>query len=224
MNGIDLSCCTARPQSAAGSAYLRVAADPCGENLPADFKGIPDGSEIDIVLLRMRDDLVLTPPVSLDDNETWGLIVFDTPYFIAQQIMVRYRDSVGPPSQTLLREYLNGISRVRVNGSYWYPSWHTPGRRAIEDLTDPNYPAISFVLQNANFQVTFLRPSVLSAFSFDPDAEGWSYIRKFRFVAKGRTLHLNAPATATQGRVVSGQVGTESSPKIIIQNANPQLS
>lgn len=222
MNGIDLSHCTARPQSDAGSAYLRVAADPCGENLPSDFKGIPDGSEIDIVLLRMRDDLVLPPPPNLGENDTWGLIIFDTPYFIAQQIMVRYRDAVGPPSQTTLREYLNGISRSAAdylpNGSYWYPDWHTPKRRAVESNTFEFYPRIQFVLEDADFQVSFLRPTVLSAFDFSPDANGWRYIRKFRFVSKGRTLHLNAPATATQGRVVSGQVGTESSPKIIVQD------
>lgn len=220
MNSFDLSGCTARPQSAAGSAYLRVVADPCGENLPPDFKGIPDGSEVDIVLLRMRDDLVLTSPEDLDEEETWGCILFDTPYFVSQQIMIRYRDSLGPPSQASVREYLNGLS-VAQWGNTLYPQWFRPQRRMVEDFTNINHPTLEAVMEDAEWEVSTLRPAVLSQFSVSPNASGWATIRKFRNVAKGRTIHLNAPATATQGRVVSGQIGTESSPKILMQDPDP---
>lgn len=224
MNGFDLSGCTAKPQTAAGSAYLRVAADPCGENLPVDFKGIPDGSEIDIVLLRMRDDLVLTAPDDLSEDETWGLVIFDTPYFVQQQIMVRYRDSVGPPSQDTLREYLNGIRQQEMPGAR-YPNWFRPTVRCVEDISNTNHPRINIIGDDpAEFEVSMLRPAVLSNFGTSPTSTGWAFIRKFRFVSKGRTLHLNAPATATQGRVVSGQVGTESSPKILMQDPDSTVN
>lgn len=217
--------CSSRPQTAAGAAYLRVALDPCGESLPPEFKGIPDGSETDIVLLRMRDDLVLEPPSDLDPSGLWGLVIFDTPYFIYQQTMVRYRSVDGPPSSDLLREYINGIPRVTlaVDGpislaAATYPGWVRPVRRVIEDFTNINEPLLIFnILAAARFEISFLKPAVLDSFSASPVAPGWSFIRKFRCAAKGRTLHLNAPATATQGRVVCGQLGTESSVKIVQQ-------
>jgi len=215
----DLSSCTSRPHTAAGAAYLKVALDPCGENLPVDFKGIPDGSEVDIVLLRMRDDMVLNPPSDLEGDETWGLIIFDTPYLLAQQIMVRYRDSVGPPTPLELREFMNGLSRNNMDAAV-YPRWYRPQNRAVEAIVGLHYE-ITMAVETAGFEVSILKPSVLSDFDWSPAAGGWGFIRKFRFVGKGRTLHLNAPATATQGRVVSGQIGTESSVKVLVQDTDP---
>jgi len=214
---LDLSSCSSRPQTAAGAAYLRVAADPCGENLPPDFKGIPDGSETDIVNLRMRDDLVLAPPSDLIPDGLWALIIFDTPYFIYQQIMIRYRLDLGPPGQNDVRNFINGLTRSEITLNATFPNWYRPIRRANEDYTTPTAPAIVVLPATAPWEVTFLKPAVLGAFDTNPDSAGWAYIRKFRFVSKGRTLHLNAPATATQGRVVSGQLGTESSVKTISQ-------
>lgn len=216
---LDTSKCTSRPRSDAGAAYLRVALDPCGENLPPEFKGIPDGSEVDIVLLRMRDDLVLTAPDNITATDTWGLILFDTPYFVTQQVFVRYLDSIGPPDQQVLREFLNGMVRTETVSAY-YPGWFRPLRRAAEIIVG-FHSELQFVYAPASFEVSLLRPSVLSEFSPFPRANGWGFIRKFRFVGKGRTIHLNAPATATQGRVVSGQLGTESSPKILMQDTDP---
>nr|WPR18160.1 MAG: peptidase A21 family protein [Crogonang virus 37] len=211
----DFSSCTARPATAAGAAYLRVAIDPCGENLPVDFKGIPDGSEVDIVLLRLRDDLVLTSPSDLSPEGTWGLMIYDTPYLLAQQILIRYDDAVGPPTQVQVRQYLNGLDQSEANGPTLYPSWYRPVRY-LEEFIQPNgVGRLAFRYEKAPFEVSVLKPAVFGSFNFSADAPGWRTIRKFRFVSKGRTLHLNAPATATQGRMVSGQVGTESSAKII---------
>jgi len=227
---MDIQHCTARPQTSAGSAYLMMALDPCGEHNPVDYRGIPDGSEVDIVPLRMRDDLVLTSPEDVADDN-WGYLKFDTPYLIVQQIFVRYRSSIGPPTQTQLREYINGLSLDATDLCY-YPRWFRPRIRVVEVApvgTSPPNLNISNLL--AGFEISFLRPAVLSAFSLRPDADGWGYIRKYRFGGKGTTTHLNAPATATQGRMVSGQVGTESSNKIIaiaptgwVQGSVPSLS
>lgn len=217
----DFSTCTARPQTAAGAAYLRVAMDPCGEQLPPAYAGIPDGSEIDLVPLQMRDDLVLNAPSDLEPDETWGIVIFDTPYFVYQQIMIRYRRSTGPPEQSQVREFINGLTRAEVNNNVTFPNWFRPIRRAFESMSNPDAPTIIVTPDVATWEVSMLKPAVLTTFSSDPQAEGWSYIRKFRCVAKGRTLHLNAPATATQGRMVSGQLGTESSVKVIAQGPNP---
>jgi hypothetical protein len=212
---IDTSGCTARPQTAAGAAYLRVALDPCGENQPVEFRGIPDGSETDVVVLRMRDDLVIPPPSY--GTGSWGLIIFDTPYLVYQQIMVRYRDSDGPPASDTLRWALNGLSVDDVTARATFPNWIRPTVQLVQTLASiPGDPRLNFQgTTPMNFQISMLRPVVLNEFSCDPAANGWSFIRKYRCASKGRTLHLNAPATATQGRVVSGQIGTESSVKII---------
>lgn len=216
MNGFDTQHCTARPQTSAGSAYLMMALDPCGEHNPVDYRGIPDGSEVDIVSLRMRDDLVLTSPVDIETEENWGYLKFDTPYLIVQQIFVRYRSSVGPPTQLTLREYMNGLSQDATD-LCWYPRWFRPRVRIIEVSPGGASPPTLNIAppSDARFEISFLRPAVLSAFSLRPDAEGWAYIRKYRFGGKGTTTHLNAPATATQGRMVSAQLGTESSNKIL---------
>lgn len=202
------------PTSKEGCAYVKTVLDPCGENTPIEFTGIPDGGETDIVLLSPRDDLVLSPPSFLSTNDTWGIIIFDTPYLVAQQIMVRY--GAVAPSEASVRQYLNGISQVRPP---WFPLWLRPTVQCVENFINRNHPTVNFPVNTlADFEVSFMRPATLTTFGLTPDAPGWATIRKFRCAKKGRTLHLNAPATATQGRVVSAQIGTESSAKILMQN------
>jgi hypothetical protein len=213
----DTSQCTARPQTAAGKAYLQVVLDPCTENLPKDFHGIPDGSPIDKVLPHMRDDLILSPPDDLGTDELWNIILFDTPYLVYEGIFVRYLASGPAPSALQIRMTLNGMRRTEVNEAT-YPQWYRPVRYMEPDTSDLNYPTVRLIITTSQFEVSFFRPAVLSNFNSSPTALGWREIRKYRCAAKGRTIHLNAPATGTQGRVVTGQLGTESSVKTLVQS------
>jgi hypothetical protein len=216
----DTSQCKARPQTAAGKAYLQVVLDPCTENLPVDFHGITDGSPIDKVLPYMRDDLILSPPDDLGSDELWNLILYDTPYLVYEGIFIRYLSSGPAPSALQVRMAVNGMRRAEVNNAT-YPQWYRPVRYMETDTSNLNYPTIRLIRNNnIRFEISFFRPAVLANFNSSPAAIGWAEVRKYRFVAKGRTLHLNAPATGTQGRVVSGQLGTESSVKTLIQTPN----
>lgn len=221
MNGYDLSTCNSRPQTVGGAAYVEVAMNPCGENRPLGFCGIPDGGNTDVALVPMRDDAVLDPPSDLAVDGLWSLIIFDTPYLIAQQIMIRYRDADGAPTGQRVRQYLNGITR---NNNWRFPNWFRPSIRIAEPAVgNLALTGLVFDFEEAPWEVSYLQPTVINELSFNPEATGWRFLRKFRCVSKGRTLHLNAPATATQGRVVSGQIGTESSPKIIAQRTGAEI-
>lgn len=206
----------AQPATISGTAYVQTVLNPCGETQPVELAGIPDGGNTDIVVLAMRDDM--NWPAPSFGAGSWSTIVFDTPYLVAQQIIVRYNDSDGEPSSPVLRGYINGTA---ADDMPFYPDWLRPNVQAVEDLTNPNHPTITTTFFPANFEFTVLRPSVLTNFSFSPVAIGWRQLRKFRCIAKGRTMHLNAPATGTQSRVNSAHVGTESSPKILMQDQDP---
>jgi len=203
----------ATPTSVSGTAYVQTVLNPCGESQPVELAGIPDGGNTDIVVLAMRDDM--NWPAPSFGTGSWSTIVFDTPYLVAQQIIVRYNDTDGEPDGATLRGYVNGTADVDMP---FYPVWLRPNVLATENiLINPNVPTIVFTQSLANFEFTILRPSVLTNFDFTNDAIGWRQLRKFRCMAKGRTMHLNAPATGTQSRINSAHVGTESSPKVLVQ-------
>lgn len=212
------------PATEAGDAFVKVTLNPCGENYPIDIAGIPDGGMTDVSVIRCLDDLVLGPPVQ-GDSSSWGIIRLGTPYWVAQQIWVRYTDLNGAPAQETLRAYINGLPRVplsNIEGAQ-FNVWFTPILMANEDLSNPNHPTITFDFGLAPFDLFIFRPSVLTDFTFAPDAPGWSWIRKVRNISKGITTHLNAPATATQGRMVVAQIGSETANKILAQDPDPVI-
>lgn len=193
------------PQTAAGIAWLRDVLNPCGEDPLPELNGIPDGSGTDSVLLKLRDDLLIPPPV-LAEND-WSMVIFSTPYLMSQLIIIRYSGNT-PPDQTVLRDVINGMTISEWDTDARYPNFFTPTTMLPPGTGTP------VPITGPTFDITILVPAALrDNFTSDPLAPGWTYFRKWRTVSKGHTVHLNAPDLSNEGRVISAASATESSVK-----------
>lgn len=197
------------PRTAAGAAFVRYALNPCGEDpLPA-FVGIPDSSGADAVPLSFRDDFLLEPPVDpTEPEELWRCIIFNTPYFHVHYIAIRFFGA--GPSALNLQQALNALTGVQQDTIARYPNWFT-----IVSTINAGGTGLTPYL-GPPFDVTFMVPAALNSFTSSvalPVSSSWNWFRKWRYVGKGSTMHLNAPALANQARVISAATSTESSVK-----------
>lgn len=197
------------PRTAAGAAFVRYALNPCGEDpLPA-FVGIPDSSGADATPLSFRDDFILNPPVDpTEPDELWQCIIFNTPYFHVHYIAIRFFGA--GPSALNLQQTLNALTSSQQDTVARYPNWFTV--TSVINTTGTGLVPYT----GPPFDVTFMVPAALSSFTSSvvlPTSPSWSWFRKWRYVGKGATMHLNAPALANQSRVISAATSTESSVK-----------
>lgn len=197
-----------KPTTYAGMDFIRTAINPCGEDPNPDLIGIPDGSGTDSCLVKMRDDLLISPPtwyVVDSESKNWSAVIFSTPYLMSQLIIIRF-DTADIPIQANVRDAVNAMTYAEWDASA-YPSWHEPVMAS--NLIDGEVVEYD----GPRFEITHLKPAALSAFSSLPTSSGWTYFRKWRTVYKGHTMHLNAPDLANQGRIISASTATESSIK-----------
>jgi hypothetical protein len=197
------------PRTLAGASFIRFALNPCGEDPLPSLLGIPDSSGSDSTPLVFRDDWMFDTPTSLMESELATIVVFSTPYFHVHYIVVRFFDS--GPNDSQLRDCINALTSLQQDTLARYPNWFSPtsvfapGGLTLTPYTGPP------------FEITFCVPAALQTFtsSIVPGSQSnsWSWFRKFRFVGKGATMHLNAPGLANQGRVISAATSTESSVK-----------
>jgi len=140
-------------------------------------------------------------------SESWGMVIFSTPYLVAQLIIIKYDGNV-PPTAVVLRQVLNGMTQNQWDVLARYPASFEPtlmlseGTGTLVPVTGPP------------FEITVLVPAAYrDIFNSDATAPGWTYFRKWRTVYKGHTVHLNAPDLANQGRIIAAASATESSIK-----------
>lgn len=196
------------PQSQAGLAWLRDVLNPCGEDPLPELQGIPDGTGTDSVLLKLRDDLLIPAPALVSND--WSAIIFSTPYLLSQLIIVRY-DGNTPPTQSVLRDVLNGMTLNEWDVQARYPAFFTPTQML------PLSGGVLVPVTGPPFDISVLVPAALrDNFDSSTNAPGWTYFRKWRTVSKGHTVHLNAPDLANEGRVISAASATESSIKNVV--------
>lgn len=195
------------PQTQAGLAWLRDVLNPCGEDPLPELQGIPDGSGTDSVVLKLRDDLLVAAPTLVSND--WSMVIFSTPYLMSQLIIIRYDGNV-PPSQTVLRQVLNGMTQATWDGPARYPNFFTP------TFMLPPTTGVLIPVTGPAFDISILVPASLrDSFDSSQNAVGWTYFRKWRTISKGHTIHLNAPDLANEGRVISAASATESSVKTV---------
>jgi hypothetical protein len=195
------------PRTRAGVAFIQRVLNPCGEDPTPGFVGIPDASGADSANLEHRDDFILNTPVSLDNPEEQStIVIFNTPYFMVHYIAIRYFGA--GPSSIDLQNTVNAPTAAQQDGPARYPNWFAP------TLVINNAGVLISYLGPA-FEITFLVPTGFSAFTSAAGAgvrsQAWEWFRKWRYVCKGSTMHLNAPGLANQGRVISAATATESS-------------
>lgn len=193
------------PTSEAGVDYIKAVLNPCGEDPLPSLSGIPDGGEVGSALLRLRDDLVYGPPVLLP-SELWSTIVFSTPYLLDQLIIIRF-GGITPPTRENVRRGINAIPHVNWDTTFRYPNFGLVTAILLDNGGTAQLP------QAAQFELTHMVPTALRDFSSEAGTNAWSRFRKYRTVYKGHTLHLNAPGLANQGRIITAEIGTESSVK-----------
>lgn len=203
------------PSTQAGLAWLRDVLNPCGEDPLPELQGIPDGSGTDAVFSRLRDDMLIPPPVLATDS--WGLVIFSTPYLVSQLIVIRYAGNL-PPTTGVLRQVINGMSTTEWDTQARYPNFFFPL------FMLPPTTGIPISVPAPFFEISVLVPAAFqSIFNSTEIAPGWNYFRKWRTVSKGHTIHLNAPDLSNEGRVISAATATESSVKnVAVQGGSVQ--
>lgn len=204
----QIACAEQVPRTDAGIDMIKIVQNPCGEEPVSNYEGIVDGPGQDRIQLKLRDDLILDPPPNIDEEELVTFVVFNTPYFMVHYIILRY---FGPgPTQADLIGVANAITANQQDTVARYPNWFTPVQTvtAVGELTTYVGPP---------FDITFVVPASLSTFTSSQTATSpsWTWFRKWRYAAKGATMHLNAPAVQNQGRSITAATSTESAIKNI---------
>jgi hypothetical protein len=196
------------PQTPQGLAWLRDVLNPCGEDPLPNLDGIPDGSGTDAVLLKLRDDMLIAAP-SDATTDTWGCVIFSTPYLMNQLIVLRY-DGLVPPADSVVRQVINGMTRAVWDDDARYPSFFRP------TVMLPESTGVLVPVTGSPFDISILVPAAMrQSFNGTVDAPGWSYFRKWRTMSKGHTVHLNAPDLSNEGRIISAASATESAIKTL---------
>jgi hypothetical protein len=202
------------PNTNAGIDFIKAAMNPCGDDPLSNLEGIPDGSGTSLCLLKLRDDMIIAPPTFYEEQDPpiapdtpWTCVIFSTPYFMSQLIIIRFPENA-PPNTTQLRGAINAMTAAEWSSAF-YPSFYFPSS-FLNDL------GFVTAYDGPPFELTVLRPASFNNFSALNTSSGWSYFRKWRTTYKGHTVHLNAPALANQGRVISAATATESSVKNIL--------
>jgi len=195
------------PSSEAGRAYVKIKLNPCHDSKVIGYGGTPTGEDTMTAKLFLRDDLVIAPFQPIDgplDDRLWTLLNFSTPYLAAQLIMILcLSDAV--PTQNEVRQTLNALTAAQWDGPAKYPNRLRPTQQVIGGVISP--------YTGTDMEITQMTPAGLSNFGAAAANTGWAEIRKWRYVSKGHTVHLNAPGLANQGRTIVAHTATESSLK-----------
>lgn len=212
-----VKCAEHTPETRAGRAMIKQIINPCGEGPNPDFAGITNGTGVSAANVKLRDDVLIAPPTYGDTEDAWSLIIFSTPYLSSQQIYIRFLTGMGPPSRASIIGVLNGLTITEWDVNCRYPSFYQPVNFiTLAGLVEP--------YDGKPFELSVLVPAGLSnSFNSQSAAPGYSWIRKWMYLYKGYTCHLNAPDLANEGRIIQSSTSTESANKNIrVQSTDPQ--
>jgi len=205
-------------QTRGGAEWAIRVIHPCGEGL-AFGKELPDGTYTRSSSLCRDDEYELIMPEALNAvNATlWTCIILEFPVLLGHTVVI-VPHGIQSTGDALYTNLCQVISTLWLKDAEKYPTW-----TAIAESTDPGAGTWYVMMLTSSIWPNLGSITVTSLTANDPSND----FRNLRRTFCGLTAQLNAPALSDNGRLISGQFGTDCCRVVVSSNpatANPNVN